>query len=73
MAIVVRTNAASIFSQHRLGRTSNQLGKTFQRLASGARINSAADDAAGLAISTLLSIEFAVRVPQSTTHKKGSH
>ena len=54
MAIVVRTNPASIFSQHRLGRTSNQLGKTFQRLASGSRINSAADDAAGLAISTLL-------------------
>ena len=46
MAIVVRTNPASIFSQHRLGRTSNQLGKTFQRLASGSRINSAADDAA---------------------------
>lgn len=54
MAIVVRTNPASIFSQHRLSRTSNQLGKTFERLASGSRINSAADDAAGLAISTLL-------------------
>ena len=66
MAIVVRTNAASIFSQHRLGRTSNQLGKTFQRLASGARINSAADDAAGLAISTLL--EHRIRGQAAAKH-----
>tara|TARA_Y100001934_G_scaffold282860_1_gene398882 strand:- start:132 stop:959 length:828 start_codon:yes stop_codon:yes gene_type:complete len=66
MAIVVRTNPASIFSQHRLSRTSDQLGKTFQRLASGARINSAADDAAGLAISTLL--EHRIRGQAAAKH-----
>ena len=54
MAITVRTNPQSIFSQTRLTRTSRDLGKTFNRLSSGARINYAADDAAGLAISTRL-------------------
>jgi len=54
MAITVRTNPQSIFSQTRLTRTTRDLGKTFNRLSSGARINYAADDAAGLAISTRL-------------------
>jgi flagellin len=54
MAITVRTNPQSIFSQTRLTRTSRDLAKTFNRLSSGSRINTAADDAAGLAISTRL-------------------
>jgi flagellin len=54
MAITVRSNPQSIFSQTRLSRTSRDLAKTFNRLSSGSRINSAADDAAGLAISTRL-------------------
>jgi len=54
MAIVVRTNAQSIFSQNALNRTSEALNKSFQRLSSGARINKAGDDAAGLAMSTLM-------------------
>jgi len=54
MAITVRSNPQSIFSQTRLSRTSRDLAKTFNRLSSGSRINNAADDAAGLAISTRL-------------------
>ena len=54
MAITVRSNPQSIFSQTRLTRTSRALEKTFNRLSSGSRINNAADDAAGLAISTRL-------------------
>ena len=54
MAITVRSNPQSIFSQTRLTRTSRALEKTFNRLSSGSRINTAADDAAGLAISTRL-------------------
>jgi len=54
MAIVVRSNAQSVFAQVRLNRTSNALGRTFEALSTGSRINRAADDAAGLAISTLL-------------------
>jgi flagellin len=52
MAIVVRSNPQSIFAQTRLNQSSNALGKSFERLSTGARINRAADDAAGLAIST---------------------
>ncbi len=54
MAITVRSNPQSIFSQTRLTRTSRDLAKTFNRLSSGSRINNAGDDAAGLAISTRL-------------------
>tara|TARA_Y100001934_G_C12292645_1_gene745638 strand:+ start:408 stop:1229 length:822 start_codon:yes stop_codon:yes gene_type:complete len=54
MAIVVRTNAQSIFAQNRLNRTSHDLNRSFERLASGSRINKAGDDAAGLAMSTLM-------------------
>jgi flagellin len=52
MAIVVRSNPQSVFAQVRLNRNSNALGKTFEHLSTGSRINNAADDAAGLAIST---------------------
>ena len=54
MAIVVRSNPQSVFAQVRLNRTSTELGKTFEALATGSRINRAGDDAAGLAISTQL-------------------
>src|SRR6476659_7511883 len=51
MALVIPTNVASLDAQKSLTRNSNALGKSFQRLSSGFRINTAADDAAGLAIS----------------------
>jgi len=50
MAMVINTNVASINSQRRLNDTSNALNTTMERLSSGMRINSAKDDAAGLAI-----------------------
>jgi flagellin len=51
MALVIPTNTASLEAQNNLSRNSAALGKSFARLSSGFRINSAADDAAGLAIS----------------------
>jgi flagellin len=54
MAIVVRSNPQSVFAQTRLNRNTNALGRTFEALSTGSRINRAADDAAGLAISTQL-------------------
>ncbi|NOY92523.1 MAG: flagellin FliC [Deltaproteobacteria bacterium] len=51
MALTVNTNVASINAQRNLSRTSNALNSSLSRLSSGLRINSAADDAAGLAIS----------------------
>ncbi len=54
MPLVVNTNVASLDAQKNLSRTSAGLQKSFQRLSSGFRINSASDDAAGLAVSETL-------------------
>jgi len=51
MASVVSTNIASLNAQRNLTRSGASLGVSLQRLSSGLRINSAKDDAAGLAIS----------------------
>jgi flagellin len=51
MSISVRTNVSSLAAQSNLARTSGDLSKSISRLSSGLRVQSAADDAAGLAIS----------------------
>jgi flagellin len=51
MAIYVNTNIASLQAQTNLGTSTESLQKSLERLSSGLRINSAADDPAGLAIS----------------------
>lgn len=51
MAITVNTNVASLNAQRNLTGSQNTLNRSIQRLSSGLRINSAKDDAAGLAIS----------------------
>lgn len=51
MALVVNSNISSLNAQRQLNSSSMDLNKASERLASGQRINSAADDAAGLAIS----------------------
>jgi len=48
---VINTNISSINAQNNLARTQGELQTSLQRLSSGLRINSAKDDAAGLAIS----------------------
>ena len=53
-SIRIASNLASLNAQRRLGEASSQLGKVSERLSSGLRINRAADDAAGLAISESL-------------------
>ena len=47
----INTNIMAINAQRNLSTTSLQLSKIFEKLSSGLRINRAADDAAGLAIS----------------------
>ena len=54
MAISVVTNVSSLNAQRNLARTQSSLQSSMQRLSSGLRINSGADDAAGLAISEKL-------------------
>ena len=51
MAMYIQTNSASMEAQKNLLSNQNSLMKSFNKLSSGYRINSAADDAAGLAIS----------------------
>jgi flagellin len=51
MPVVLQTNVASLEAQKNLNRAQGALAKTFNKLSSGYRVNSAADDAAGLAIS----------------------
>jgi flagellin len=51
MALTVNTNVAAMNAYRNLSITSDQANKSMQRLSSGYRINSAADDAAGLSIS----------------------
>jgi flagellin len=47
----VQTNISSLFAQNKLANTQLSMNRTFERLSSGFRINSAADDSAGLGIS----------------------
>lgn len=51
MALSIKTNVESLGAQRNLAQTSKALAGNFGRLSSGLRINTAADDAAGLAIS----------------------
>ena len=54
MAITVNTNVTSMKAQKNLNASGNALATSMERLSSGLRINSAKDDAAGLAISNRL-------------------
>ena len=54
MALVVNTNVASITSQMYVNQTNKDMSDTMARLSSGKRINTAADDAAGVAIASRL-------------------
>ncbi|MCC5796396.1 MAG: flagellin [Methylophaga sp.] len=51
MAQIINTNISSLNAQRNLNSTQNSLATSLERLSSGLRINSAKDDAAGLAIS----------------------
>jgi len=51
MGLSINTNVAALNAYRNLGTTQNDLSKSLEKLSSGLRINRAADDAAGLAIS----------------------
>ena len=58
MALYVNTNVSSLNAQRQLSNSGNALDTSFKRLSSGFRINSAADDAAGLQISDRLTSQI---------------
>ncbi|MCG9561739.1 flagellin [Vibrio chagasii] len=58
MAITVNTNVSALVAQRNLSNANNMLNQSLERLASGSRINSAKDDAAGLQISNRLEAQI---------------
>ncbi len=59
MALVVNHNMMAMNAARNLNASYNRLNKSVQRLSSGLRVNSAADDAAGLAIRELMRADIA--------------
>ncbi|PAA27263.1 Lateral flagellin [Pseudomonas fragi] len=57
MALTIHTNYSSLLTQTNLNKTNNALATNQQRLGTGLRINSAADDAAGLQIATRMNAQ----------------
>ena len=58
MSLFVNTNASSLNARRNLDNVTRDMDVTFRRLASGLRINSARDDAAGLQISDRLTSQI---------------
>ena len=58
MGLYINTNASALNAQRQLNSTTNSLGRSFERLSSGLRINGASDDAAGLSITTRFSAQI---------------
>jgi len=57
MSITFGSNISSLRAQRQIGKVTSDLGSVFEKLSSGLRINSASDDAAGLAISSALDVD----------------
>lgn len=60
LAVTLNNNIASFRAQRRLAKATHALSKSFTRLSSGLRINSAADDASGLSVGSLLKTDARV-------------
>jgi flagellin len=58
MSLTIQTNVASQNAQRHLAATQKMQSQSYERLSSGLRINSAADDAAGLAVSESLGAQI---------------
>ena len=59
MQLSINTNIPALKALHQLNRTNYDIYKTVERINTGYRINSAADDPAGLAISSRLKARVA--------------
>lgn len=58
MPLIINTNVSSLNAQRQLVRSGDELSTAMERLSSGKRINNAADDAAGLAISNRMTSQI---------------
>ena len=64
MSLVLNTNIDSLNAQNSLTSSGNSLSTALQQLSSGLRINTAADDAAGYAITQGMTSQIGRRPPQ---------
>ena len=71
MAMIVQHNMASMNTNRMLGKTTTALSKATEKLSSGYRINRAADDAAGLAISEKMRAQISGLNQASTNSQDG--
>ena len=58
MALTINTNMASIQAQHALSNSTTALNKSIERMTTGYKINSAGDDAAGLAVAQKMQVKL---------------
>src|SRR5574344_392255 len=58
MAIIVNTNVSALKTQKNLNKATNALNKSLERMSTGLKINSAADDAAGMFVSNKLETQI---------------
>ena len=67
MGMQIATNVSALNAYRNLSNTQNDVSKSLEKLSSGLRINRAADDAAGLAISEGLRAQVNGLTPVSLT------
>jgi len=71
MSLSVLNNIAAIYAQNNLNKTQGSLQTTLQQLSSGSRINSGADDAAGLSVSDGLAANQAALTQSAQNAQNG--
>jgi len=71
MALGILTNIAATYAQNNLNQTQGSLQKVLQQLSSGSRINSGADDAAGLAVADGLAANEAALTQSAQNAQNG--
>ena len=71
MSLGVLNNLSAIYAANNLNNTSNSLSKTLQQLSSGSKINSGADDAAGLSLVNGLTANATALSQSSTNAQEG--
>ena len=71
MALTILNNIAAIAAENQLNITSGNLNSTLEQLSSGSRINSGADDPAGLAIANGLEANVAALTQSSSNATDG--
>jgi flagellin len=71
MALGVLNNLSAIYAENNLNNTGNSLQKVLEQLSSGSRINSGADDAAGLALANGLQANSSALTQSATNATEG--